>query len=600
MSFGQEIKDFLAAAQAGQKIIGAKDDAEYKRAMTRNLNATAQKTEDDNNDEEGDKLDKEGKRLSNEAKRAATALTNERRGALGDARKLADQPAVVPDYTPYRPQRAVPVEVPTPTPDKGMDMSEADPIEDTTLAPDEAVPTQLAASGGTIKKYAAGGAVEADDDEEPDDALPAEAAPAPAVPVATDVSAARRKATFSYDAASDAGKEGLREAARLLGPTGAVAAPGRQRSLRAYAQGAGAADMADMQAAQKAVDPDGAMGDSERNLAALGAVYQFKMSKGDPEGARRAAMSMIQYYRQAASRFAAITAAAVEHGDLDGASKAAMRAYANVPDGKDLKVQKTEDGRISYTFTDLKTGKVMRQGIEPPERLAAEAMGLARGGFDQALLTAAGQRAESEGKGKKGAVDPNGPAQLKPGEKKAVIGQINDAYDAQNPEDAAPDGGNGAPKRDPADAMDIKGAATRVYTHNANSHLTPDEAVAAVTKIADPTALTKSGKVTTKKVDGGYAVSLDGRHPVVVSQSDMMVLMAKRNAKLEAIKKQEEEDAKPGFAARTGKFLGDAGARLKKGALDIHWNPSQQRAAAEAGRAEAVEAGKQFTDPSIP
>jgi hypothetical protein len=145
----------------------------------------------------------------------------------------------------------------------------------------------------------------------------------------------------------------------------------------------------EMQAAKQAVDPEGKLTDSQRNIAALGSVYQFWANKGEPEKAQRVAFQMLQYYRGATQRYAAIAAKAAEGGNMDLATKAALKAYANVPDGKDLEIMPNPDGGLMYTYTDS-NGDVIAKGVATPQQLAASAMGLAQGGFDKALLSAAG------------------------------------------------------------------------------------------------------------------------------------------------------------------------------------------------------------------
>jgi hypothetical protein len=140
---------------------------------------------------------------------------------------------------------------------------------------------------------------------------------------------------------------------------------------------------------RNAIDPKHEMSDSDRNMAAVGALYQYKMKQGDTDGAACAAFQMIQYYRNASSRYAALAAVAAQKGDLDTATHAAVKAYANIPNGKNFQVQRTPDGKLSYTMTDMSTGRVTMHGIEPPDKLAAAAMDLGRGDFDKTLLAAA-------------------------------------------------------------------------------------------------------------------------------------------------------------------------------------------------------------------
>jgi hypothetical protein len=134
------------------------------------------------------------------------------------------------------------------------------------------------------------------------------------------------------------------------------------------------------------IDPNGEMGESERNLYALNIVHQFKMNQGDPEGAARTAGQMLQHYKQAATRYAAITAAASETGDVDATMKAALKAYAQVPDGNDMKMSKTKDGHVNWEVTGP-DGKKITGGLATPEEIGATAMGLATpGGFENYLV----------------------------------------------------------------------------------------------------------------------------------------------------------------------------------------------------------------------
>jgi hypothetical protein len=139
---------------------------------------------------------------------------------------------------------------------------------------------------------------------------------------------------------------------------------------------------------KKTVDPHSQMGESTRNLAAIGAIYQFQMNRGNTDGAACAAFQMIQFYRVVADKYAAIAAAAGEKGKTDVMVHAAMKAYANIPDGQDFTVTKTPEGLLNFSFTD-DHGKVISRRLEPPDKLAASAMGFAQSGFEKTLRAAA-------------------------------------------------------------------------------------------------------------------------------------------------------------------------------------------------------------------
>src|SRR5271166_1975791 len=72
--------------------------------------------------------------------------------------------------------------------------------------------------------------------------------------------------------------------------------------------------------------------------------------------------------------------------------QAAVRAYANIPDGQDLKVFKNPDGSLRYQVTG-DDGKVVSKGIASPQELGEHALKITKGGFEEFILSAAGQRA---------------------------------------------------------------------------------------------------------------------------------------------------------------------------------------------------------------
>jgi hypothetical protein len=366
VSFAQEIKDFLGASQSVMKTLG---DSEYKRQLSKYTETQNAKMQADMNDplkDERQKAEIDAIRARAANSRASTGLVA-KRGALYDAQ--------LKQLTAPPPEDPVAASIPT---GKGRPA----------LQP--AIPAE------PVQEFADGGLVDEDDDPTDEDDMPAPAIDTPAR-APTDVSAQSRT-RISPDAGYDAVNAGLKYGVQALGQTGVPTTQRRQR-LQAITRGAGAAPLADMQQIFKKIDPNGEMGDSERNIAALSAVYQYKLRAGDPQGAQRAAFTMLQHYRLASQRYAAIAAAAAEHGDVDGAAKAAMKAYANIPDGKDLKITKAPDGRLQYSMIDEKTGKTIQQGIATPQQLAAAAMGVATKGFDQFLLAAAGERAAASREG---------------------------------------------------------------------------------------------------------------------------------------------------------------------------------------------------------
>ncbi|RZN09627.1 hypothetical protein CWO91_16495 [Bradyrhizobium genosp. SA-3] len=533
MSFAQEIKDFLSAAQSGQKLVSSMGDQQYKRAMTRYQTALADKTVQDMNDplkDEQAKANIEATRARTAASRQSAALMG-KRGAIYDAQLKAYN---TPQEDPVAASIPGPASRPglTPAPAIGGDQ------------PPESTP--MYAEGGMIDE-------DSDPDDEDDVAAPAIGAPS------TDISA-RARTPISVEAAHDATAAGLKYGVQALGAQGGIPSPGRQQRMQALFRGAGAAPLADMNAIYKKIDPNNEMGESERNMSALSAVYQYKLRQGDPQGAQRAAFAMLQHYRMASQRYAAISAAAAAHGDIDGAAKAAMKAYANIPDGKDLKVQKSPDGQLSFTVTGP-DGKVIHQGIASPQQLGAAALGVATKGFDQFLLDAAGQRAAKQPAGS------GAPKGMKEPDKEKALSALDASYDKSFP------AVDGKPAIGPDEERAIKGSAYRLYQSNPN--ITHDEAIDAVRRLMSPNAKNpKETGFTTKKLDDdqGYEVRIGKGAPIRMSNDDFDAMATARAEKMAALKKTKEAEEKkgPGVVKEAIGAIGDAYTRMRdKNAKDI-------------------------------
>jgi tetratricopeptide (TPR) repeat protein len=400
MNLGREVKDFIAAWQAGEKILGARDDAEYKKARTALLKAQTANA----SDPETQKLTKDALRARINASnrsgadvggvRAAQAnYYNARTEGERQRQKLLESagnaPVVDPGLVDYARQNA-PVQGAIPT----------DPSQDPNL-------TYGFEGGGAVPRktphYADGGYVEPDDDE---DTGAVDVAPEPDIEGdSSDDDAggyemsSQSRTGFSVQAANDAVRDGMNYGTKALGLQGGVNT--NPRAARAYAMGRGAIRPEEMEAVRKAVDPEGKMPEGQRNMAALGSMYQFYLNKGDTDRAQKAAFGLLQNYRVMAARYGALAAAAAEKGDTDQAIKAALKAYDFVPDGQDLKITKSEDGKLSYVVTDM-YGKQTTKGIATPQQLGAMAMRVGADGFDQFILSAAGQRASAQGGGATG------------------------------------------------------------------------------------------------------------------------------------------------------------------------------------------------------
>jgi hypothetical protein len=254
---------------------------------------------------------------------------------------------------------------------------------------------------------------------------------------------------------------------------------------------------------------------------------------------------MLQYYRQASQRYAAIAHAAASAGDMDGATKAALNAYANIPDGRDLKVSKNPDGTIAYRLEDGLDGQqasVIEGTIKSPQEIGALAMKAATDGFDQFITEAAGQRytASKDGKGKKGAGATSGKMsdRIKAGEEVGgVYDQAPDTYKFGESADAGKD------------------IASNIFRTN---DISQKDALSATAKMVDP-----NEKVMVRKMEDGSGL---------VRLSDGREIMVPKNAFLQAIairgkalaNKKTSDDAAAAKAERDKKLAEQDAAASKK------------------------------------
>lgn len=232
--------------------------------------------------------------------------------------------------------------------------------------------------------------------DEPEGAIPEEAA-TPAPQYAGAMEGQKEEATDDpYELGRRAVRDGLNTAIKNTGvdKDSAIDDPDLEKIRQNYIRGYGAAPSQMMRQVLDKVDPDKKMGPGERNMMAMGTVYRYYMEKGDLKQAQEAAASMVQYYRQQSQQYLALSQAAAEGGDADAAAKAAVAAYANVPNGRDLAIEKNEDGTFTVSVTDAKSGKPIERKVMNPRDFAAAAMQFNPTTFDDEIMNAAGAPAD--------------------------------------------------------------------------------------------------------------------------------------------------------------------------------------------------------------
>ena len=143
------------------------------------------------------------------------------------------------------------------------------------------------------------------------------------------------------------------------------------------------------------VDPRNELPEGERKLRALGRVWQYYMKKKNLAGASRAAADILQTMRVQSQHYAALAAVQARGGYLDETALSLVKGYANVPNGRDLKLV-NKAGRIYYEYRDA-DGRVVDHAIMTPEEIASDAMKLGNAATIDELLQQAARQAPALG-----------------------------------------------------------------------------------------------------------------------------------------------------------------------------------------------------------
>jgi len=558
MSLNQELKDFLAGWQGVNKIMGQYDDSTYKKARTR-LTGKQMGLVGANTAIAGQKL----KDLQDPQLRAAE---------LDEMRSRTRSRNASSDYQDWiragRPGEAGATAPGAIDPSSGIG----------TYTPPEGY-----AQGGLVRKpksiaipkgYEEGGLVTADEEYEDTD----------------DTGEDANYGGLSATAGKDATREGLLAAQQQAGMI-QQAGVRQPANVAGYLKGSGAAGPILTEAVLNKVDPGKKLSESQRNMAGLSAVYQFYMNKGMPEQAKRAAAALVQQNRQNAYHYAAIAKAALDQGDAVGAAKAATKAYANVPMGKDLKFevdQKT--GRITATATDDETGKVISKKIMSPQEMGGHMLKIRPEHFDQAVAEAAGMKPE-----KKKEVKP--PKALSVSEQESVRGAMDEEFKRTTTGDET-----GKPRyevtKGQEDALgnvatQIRGDNPRLSTQDAATvahGLIYGRSSGAVTRAIDDTGAKRDVVSSAVRVNP-VKTNEDGSR-VIRPFGDEREVTVSRDAWLQSVALQGKN-----FRGSLEKGLGEAGVRLGKERETAQGDASREKIRAKMGserrtRAEQLRQGR--------
>ncbi|MHA6643725.1 hypothetical protein [Mesorhizobium sp. A623] len=191
-----------------------------------------------------------------------------------------------------------------------------------------------------------------------------------------------------WEAGRRAVREGLKRAAkdRARENDEAIQDPELEKLRQNYLKGYSGEPDGMMRQVIDKIDPDRKLPVSERNMWAMAEVYKFYTNRGDVARAQESAKLMLQYYQNAARQFPSVAQAALQKDKLNKATKAAVAAYANIPNASDFRVTKGENGIYTVTVTDEQSGEIVSQKIMDPKRYAELAMGYEPGTFEWQIL----------------------------------------------------------------------------------------------------------------------------------------------------------------------------------------------------------------------
>ena len=297
---------------------------------------------------------------------------------------------------------------------------------------------------------------------------------------------------------------------------------------------------------------------------------------------------MLQHYRVAASQYAAIGAAALQQGAqtgdpkvIDAGLKALMKSYANIPDGKDLKLWRSKDGQINFSYKDESSGETVDRGIASPQQLAAGALKVSANGIEPFIIQAAGEKLAGRGAvggKKKAAEEDDGSEPQKPKDLEAIQARVGAHVDKWYENYKNTD----AFKKTGKEATDDELTAMKnvMYHITSTNNLTDDEAFKAAQKYVtapEPKKGEKAPFKVTKDTEAGEATIKypDGRE-VTLPMRDYLPMAAMRGQALADAERRAKEPKKK----TAGEYVGEAG----EAAADLG---KEAGAAAKAG-AEAV------------
>jgi hypothetical protein len=200
-----------------------------------------------------------------------------------------------------------------------------------------------------------------------------------------------RPPAVSFDELAEAvkvGMDGIEEASRAAGP----------RAPLMLLRGTGAATPQEVAAIDRRLDPRREMSADDRAEYRLAAMVKWKLERGDAAGAKRVAAALLMHSQLFARQNATKAMVALQNGDAKTAVRYANEAASAIPDGKRHKVEMGRRGFV-YTETNRDTGKTVQRRVISPKNFGQLAEATAGGLPVRTLMQVAGQAPSRRGGG---------------------------------------------------------------------------------------------------------------------------------------------------------------------------------------------------------
>lgn len=166
--------------------------------------------------------------------------------------------------------------------------------------------------------------------------------------------------------------------------------------IQSVMEGAGAPDSKTVAAIDNIIDPNNTMSEAEISLARIEGTYEFYVKRGDIEKADKAAAAWLQHARGMAAIKATEMQVKLDQGDVAGAAQTAADMHDSIPDGHSTTFDKASNTLVT---TDDQTGEVVMTTEATMEKLDQIAAAFTKGPEFFNLMKSAAMRSTNFNKG---------------------------------------------------------------------------------------------------------------------------------------------------------------------------------------------------------